>query len=128
MAKPLGPKSALIREAIQANPGVGNGELAEKINSSEAAREAEIEVTSADVAQQRQRLKTVGGGKKGKGKAAPKKAARAAGNGRTSAPPAPARQAGLVELLDRVFSLAQECGGLPELKRLVDRLAQAQAP
>ncbi len=125
MAKPLGPKSAMIREAIQASPRAENGDLATQINDSAAAKAAGIEVTAAEVSQQRQRMKKAG--KKGKGKAKAKKTARAAGNGRAAASKAPARQAGPVELIDRVFSLAQECGGLKALQRLVDRLAEARA-
>lgn len=37
--------------------------------------------------------------------------------------PAASRSHSAIELIDRVFVLADECGGLVELKRLVDRLA-----
>jgi hypothetical protein len=119
----------MIREAIQASPRAGNSDLADKINASDAAKQAGIEVTTTEVSQQRQRMNKGGkkGKGKGKGKAAAKKAAQAAGNGRTADTKAPARQAGPVELIDRVFSLAQECGGLKALKHLVDRLAEARA-
>src|SRR3954464_4402003 len=36
------------------------------------------------------------------------------------------RTASPVELIDRVFDLAEQCGGLAELKRLVDRIAAAR--
>jgi hypothetical protein len=32
-----------------------------------------------------------------------------------------------VDLIDNVFNLAQRCGGMEHLKRLVDRLAGTQA-
>ena len=56
MAKPIGPKSMLIRNAIAANPGKGNTELAEIINFSERANQGGVTVTAMDVAQQKQAL------------------------------------------------------------------------
>lgn len=41
---------------------------------------------------------------------------------------APTRRGGLVGLLDRVVELAEDCGGLDELRRVVDRLIQLRAP
>lgn len=35
------------------------------------------------------------------------------------------KAAGPVDLIDRVFGLAEECGGMGQLKRLVERLAPA---
>jgi hypothetical protein len=40
MAKPLGPKSLLIREAIRNNPDLGNTDQAQPINGSDTAKKA----------------------------------------------------------------------------------------
>jgi hypothetical protein len=129
MAKPLGPKSTLIREAIQAHPRAGNKKLAETINGSDARKDDGIEVTAADVALQRKLLKKAGVKAKRSGNGVGQKGGKrggAAANGKApSATPAPA-PVGVVELIDEVFSLAHKCGGLLGLKRLVDRLAEAQ--
>ena len=60
MAKPLGPKSRLIREAIKAHSNMGNTELAELINASDARKEDRLEVTANDIAQQKTALKKTG--------------------------------------------------------------------
>lgn len=57
MAKPLGPKTILIREAIAAHPDKGNTDLAEMINSSDARKEDKIKVTAQEVASQKQAMK-----------------------------------------------------------------------
>src|SRR5262249_6601393 len=118
MAKPLGPKSSLIRDAIKANPKVGNTELAKMINSSPARKEDRIRVEPNDIAKQRQALKKAkpsanqAGSKNGRRKAngrkggRPRAAATASAQGRTAAKGAAA--GGPVDLLDRVFGLAQE--------------------
>lgn len=59
-AKPLGAKSLLIREAIAANPELGNTELAALINDSDARKEGKIMVTAQDIASQRQAMKKAG--------------------------------------------------------------------
>ena len=127
MAKPLGPKSSLIRDAIKANPKVGNTELAKMINSSPARKEDRIRVEPNDIAKQRQALKKAkpsanqAGSKNGRRKAngrkggRPRAAATASAQGRTAAKGAAA--GGPVDLLDRVFGLAQECGGFGALKQ-----------
>jgi hypothetical protein len=143
MAKPLGAKSRVIREFIAAHPGMGNTELAETINFSDAAKEEEISVTASEVSAQRQALKKLAE------KAAPAEmveftppyepAAAAEPRARkkpgprptaaiTAAPalPSPAAQTDPVDLIDKVFDLAEESGGLEQLKRLVDRLAETQ--
>jgi hypothetical protein len=124
MAKPLGPKSLLIREAIKNNPDLGNTALAELINRSDTAQKDKIKVTGNDIAQQRQALKKLGeaapakkgAGKKG-GKAAPKAAA-----SQPSAPMPTSNQAGpnplevarqVKELVDRYG--AETVKGLAEL-------------
>ena len=138
MAKPLGPKSLLIRDAIKAHPNMGNTELAEMINSSDARREDKISVKPGDIAQQKQAMKKAGelpkagtgtGGKKGRGKGD----RCAAGQQAASAPAAPPRaaapaasSANPVDLIDKALDLAQQCGGVAALKRLVDRLADMQ--
>lgn len=133
MAKPLGEKSALIREAITANPDTGNTELAAMINGSDARKLDKIKVTAQDVAAQRQALKKAGGLPAGRNGAA-RKRGRKPGRKRASATVAPAAapalarpKAGPVELIDRVFDMADECGGLDQLKRLVNRLAGVRA-
>jgi hypothetical protein len=132
MAKPLGPKSILIRHAIKANPDLGNTEIATLINGSEDRKRDKIEVKPGDIAQQRQAMK-----KAGEAVPAPRAASKPAGKkgkgGRTrqaAAPPAgapqPAAQAGPVDLIDKTLDLAQQAGGVAALKRLVDRLADMQ--
>ena len=61
MAKPLGPKSLLIRDAIKAHPNKGNKEIAELLNDSHDRMDDKIKVTPQDVAQQKQALKKAGG-------------------------------------------------------------------
>jgi hypothetical protein len=144
MAKPPGAKTLVIRDAIKAHPDKSNKELAELINSSDARKEDKINVTPADVNQQKQALKKLAvpangepaaasetsasqpeaapkkrGGRKPGRKAATRKVANAA------SPPAakPSGHSRPVELLGKVFDLAKECGGFGELKLLVDRLA-----
>jgi hypothetical protein len=126
MAKPLGAKSLLIRESIKAHPKTGNTKLAEQINTSEARKEDGLKVTAQDVAQQRQAMKKLAEGPaataalKPKKKPGPKPKAVTA-----SASPAPTKtQASPADLIDGVFTLARKCGGLDELKRLVDRMAK----
>jgi hypothetical protein len=123
MAKPLGPKSQLIRDAIKAHPKMGNTALAKLINRSDARKEDKIEVTASDVNQQKQAMKSLAKGPKAKA---------AGGTEKTPKPaqkptPAPAPKKGHsspADLLDNVYLLARQCGGLNELKRLVERLAQ----
>jgi hypothetical protein len=127
MAKPLSPKSKLIREAINANPNVGNTKLAELINGSDDRKQDKIKISAGDVNQQRQALKALNGKPKKKPKphkAATSKAAnqpevaQVRSSSRTPASP--------VELIDRVFDLAQACGGFAVLKRMVDRIAAVE--
>jgi hypothetical protein len=129
MAKPLGPKSKLIRDAIKAHPDLGNTELAEMINSSDARQHDKISVKASDIAAQRQAMKKQGktapaaAGKKKGGKQPPAEAAPAKPEPpRAVAPSAPA--ANPVALIDSVFDLARQCGGFEQLKKLVDRLAE----
>jgi hypothetical protein len=124
MAKPLGPKSRLIRDAIKAHPKMGNTALAKLLNGSHARKEDKIEVTASDVNQQKQAMKSLAKGPKAKAaggtEKAPKKSAE-----KPSAAPAP-KKGGTTpaDLLDNVYLLARQCGGVNELKRLVERLAQ----
>jgi hypothetical protein len=139
MAKPLGDKARLIRDAILAHPNLGNKELAEMINASDARKDDRIKVKPNDIAAQKQALKKVQeaspaaqeppsapkrGRPQGSGrKPAPTPAAEAAipAVPRSVLPPPPASSP--VDLIDKAFTLAQECGGIAQLKRLVDRLA-----
>lgn len=135
MAKPLGPKSLLIRQAITAHPDKGNTAIAELLNDSHDRMDDKIKVTAQDVASQRQAMKKPGAEKAPAAAAAP--AAKAARNGRrkpgrkpgrkpaAAAPrPAAATSGNPVDLIDKTFALAQECGGFEQLRRLVDRLAE----
>src|SRR5258707_1219876 len=103
-----------------------------------------ISVKPGDVAQQKQAMKKSA---KAEPTAAPppgpaaskparKKPGRKPGR-KVAAPVVPAGQpvavsaprsatASPVDLIDSVFGLAQQCGGIEQLKRLVDRLAQVQ--
>jgi hypothetical protein len=136
MAKPLGPKSLLIRNAIKANRGKGNTELAKMLNDADERKADKIKVTAQDVAAQRQAMKKPGAAKVAA--AATKSAATAtkpAGNGRRKPGRTPGKKpaaksisahglvASPVDLIDRTLALAQECGGVDQLKRLVDRIA-----
>lgn len=137
MAKPLGPKSVLIRQAITAHPDKGNTAIAELLNDAEERMDDKIKVTAQDVASQRQAMKKPGAAK-APAAAAAEPAKKPAGNGRRRpgrkpgrkaavAPrPATATSANPVDLIDKALDLAQQCGGLAALKRLVDRLSDMQ--
>src|SRR4051795_5393275 len=122
MAKPLSPKSQLIREAIKANPKLGNAELAKLINSSDARKEDKIKVTATDVGNQKQALKAMNATAKKKAKAH-KPATDVAANkpqaARVHSTNGATKAVNPVDLVERVFDLAERCGGLRELKRLV---------
>jgi hypothetical protein len=121
MAKPLGEKSRIIREAITAHPRMGNTKLAEDINLSLAGKEDGFEVTPQDVAKQKQAMKKLG---KAPAASSPAKKPGGKPNAPTNAVPAPTKaKAAPADVIDGVFSLAKQCGGLEELKRLVDRMA-----
>jgi hypothetical protein len=128
MAKPLGPKSLLIRKAIGEHPGKGNTELAEILNDAEERMDDKIKVTAQDVATQRQAMKKAGAtpvpaqpADKPARKKPGRKPARVAAPPAAQAAPAPA--ASPVDLIDKTLDLALQCGGLANLKKLVDRLA-----
>src|SRR4051812_49046804 len=125
MAKPLSPKSQLIREAIKANSKLGNADLAKLINSSDARKEDKIKVTATDVGNQKQALKAMSATAKKKAKAH-KPATSTAANKPQVAQASTAKAANPVELIDRVFDLAGQCGGLAHLKRLVDRISAVE--
>ncbi len=134
MAKPLGPKSLLIRDAIKAHPKKGNKEIAELINDSHDRMDDKIKVTPQDIAQQKQAMKKAGTAPAATRKVGGKKGGRqAAGAQASPAPAAPPRAAATaapsanpVDLIDKALDLAQQCGGLATLKKLVDRLADMQ--
>lgn len=77
MAKPLGAKSILIREAINANPKKGNKEIAELLNDAPERKNDKIKVSANDVAQQKQAMK-----KSKPAEAKPAAATKTGGNGR----------------------------------------------
>jgi hypothetical protein len=139
MAKPLGPKSKLIRDAIKAHPTMGNTELADLINSSDARQQDKVRVKAGDIAKQKQALKKAGdlpraAAGKGRSRGGGKRRGRRAAGGQVTATPAAqprataptADSASPVDLIDRALDLAQQCGGVAALKRLVDRLADMQ--
>jgi len=68
-------KSILIRQVIKDNPNLGNTELADRINSSDAAKRDKIQVKSGDIAAQKQAMKKGGG-------SATAAASKTGGNGR----------------------------------------------
>jgi hypothetical protein len=121
MAKPLGEKAKLIREAVQGNPDLGNMELADS-----------IEVTPAQIAQQKQAMKKADGaatsaakkpGRPATAKAVPNNTAPV----QIAAPALPATASAAadpVDLIQDVFTLARKCGGVERLKRLVDTVAE----
>jgi hypothetical protein len=131
MAKPLGEKSILIRNAITAHPDKTPKEIADLLNDSDDRMDDKIKVTPNDVSQQKQAMKKPGAQK------APAAAKKPAGNGRRKPGRKPGRKpaaaapravsapaaANPVELIDWTFALAQQCGGIQQLKKLVDRLA-----
>jgi hypothetical protein len=152
MAKPLSPKSQLIREAIAAHPNKKPKGLADLINSSEARKEDKIKVTPGDVTNQKQALKgmaeTAAKQAAVPAAAAPapepvaaepaakpqlnrngtprKKPGRKPGYKKAAAAPvaAPAKKtASAVDVVESVFGLAEQVGGIAQLKKLVDRLA-----
>src|SRR5262249_12836303 len=128
MAKPLGPKSLLIRQAITAHPSKGNTELAEMLNDAEERMDDKIKVTAQDVATQRQAMKKAGATTPAAAKPARKKPGRKPT--RAATPPVaqavPAATASPVELIGKTLDLAAQAGGGAALKRLVDRLADMQ--
>ena len=125
MAKPLSPKSQLIREAIAAHPKLGNTQLAELINGAEGRKTDKIQVNATDVSNQapavlrrstarRRRRRSAQGTEGGEqGRRSPA--------GRPSQGRQPRRSRRV-----RVFDLAERCGGFGQLKRLVDRIAESK--
>ncbi len=93
-------------------------------------------MTPFEVAEQRQKLKKLAvkepagapakpaGKKRGRPKGTGK--AKASPAARVTSPAASPRGAGPVDLIDLLFDFAEECGGLGQLKRLVDRIAQVE--
>src|SRR5690349_13452246 len=137
MAKALSEKSRVIRAAIHSHPDKGNSELAELINDSADRLDDKIEVTAADVNNQKQALKQLaasggakagesapaavqpdvapgGKGQKRRGRKPGRKAGtRKTANAAPASPSAPraAAKGRPVELLGKVFDLANEVGG-----------------
>jgi hypothetical protein len=125
MAKPLGAKSRLIREAIAAHPKTGNTDLAKLIMSGDARTEDGIKVSANDVAQQRIQMKKAGGEPAKKPGRKPGRTPPVAVPAVTAAAPA-VKKAGPADLIARLFALADECGGMAELKQMVDLLARTR--
>jgi hypothetical protein len=138
MAKPLGAKSILIRQAITAHPDKTPKELADLLNDAEERMDDKIKVTPNDVSQQKQAMKKPGATAAPAAAAAPaepdptpkaangrRKPGRKPGRKPAAAAPRATTQPGgnPVELIDKTFALAQECGGMDQLRRLVERLS-----
>lgn len=137
MAKPLSLKSKVIRHALAAHLQMGNKALAERLNGDPAHATSGVTVKASDVAQQKQALKATGfthgptaaaeqkrRGRKPGSKNKPRAVAPAAA--RVTAGPVLAPAAvSPVDLIDRVFVLAEQCGGMGQLRRLVEKLAGA---
>ena len=128
MAKPLGEKSKMIRQAIEAHPDLGNAEIAALLGGSEDRKKDRLEFKAQDVAQQKVALKKLAGdapAKKSKG-GRPRKAAPAPAREAAPAAAMEAAPTGLLSLLDDVLLLAKKCGGIETLKGLVGRIAEMQ--
>jgi hypothetical protein len=141
MAKPLGEKSRVIRTAIAANPKKGNKELAKTLNDSPDRAGDKFTFTPEDVAKQKQAMKKPGAQKvseegapaaasatasaqPAKTRKKPGRKPKAAAPANGASPPVRKAQPSPADLLDNVYLLARQCGGLNELKRLVERLAK----
>jgi hypothetical protein len=154
MAKPLGEKSRIIREAIKKHPNRGNTELATFLNDAQDRLDDKFEFKAAEVAQQKIALKKVADrpaatqpatasvaeaetppesaepattepkrkGTKKRGRPLGRKTTVAPAAARVQPAVAP-KQVNPADLLDRVFDLAAECGGIEQLRRIVERLA-----
>jgi hypothetical protein len=140
MAKQLSLKTRVIREAISANPDKGPKAVAALVNKAEERERDGIHVTPTEVAHQKLALQKPGAAQV-EAPPAPEPPVRRAAPEPEPVKPAPKKRvrepilrdaptapakAGMsaVELIDRVFALAEECGGMAQLKRLVDRLAR----
>jgi hypothetical protein len=141
MAKTLGAKTLLIRDALQAHPDKSPKQIADLINASDARKQDKIEVKPIDVSQQKLALKKAAqagpaapaeparkkpGRKPGRkpGKKATESSTSTSSHGAPAA--APVAAANPVDLIDNVFALAEQCGGMAHLKRLVERLSGVQ--
>lgn len=136
MAKPLSEKSKIIRAAISKHPHLGNTEIAQTLNDAADRLDDKLTFKATDVAAQRQAMKKAPAGSaqpaasakpsaqaekpKGNGRRKPgrKKAAAAP---KLAAPAA--ASASPVDLIDKTLDLAAQAGGVEQLKKLVDRLA-----
>src|SRR4051794_32194411 len=146
MAKQLSAKSIVIRDAIAANPDLGNTDVAALINGADARKQDKIKGTATHASNQKQAWKAMAE-TAAKTSAASKPAAPAAAKpqltrdgtprkkpGRkpgykkpatvpVAAAVKPAKAASPVDVVEGVFGLAEQVGGMNQLKRLVDRLA-----
>src|SRR5262245_43000234 len=116
MAKPLGEKSRIIREAITANPKLGNTKVAALLNGHDDRKKDKLEFKAQDVAQQKVAMKKAAGvpARRRKRKATVKPAP----SGATAALKVPTayEQQNPAALVERVFALARDCGGMGALK------------
>jgi hypothetical protein len=92
------------------------------LNDAADRKQDKFKVTAQDVASQKQAMKKAGVSVPVAG--APKKRGRKPGSVYAPKPIASAPRANNpVDLIDRTFALARDCGGIDQFKRLVDRLA-----
>lgn len=127
MAKPLGVKARLIREALRDYPDVGNKDLAERLS----AKAEGFDIKPSDIAAQKMALKKLAAGSSEPDEEDFEEELLAAEPApeplevvtRTAPGHSPAKAADPLDLIDEVFILARKCGGIERLKRLVDRLA-----
>lgn len=143
MAKPLGEKAKVIRQALSSHPKAGNTDLADMINKAPARSSDGIKVTANDVARQKLAIKKAAGGTpptevlqvpvdQAEPVPTPKRRGRKPGSKNRSRPAAraaapvsaPIAAVSPVDLIDRVFALVEQCGGTGQLKRLVEMLVK----
>jgi hypothetical protein len=122
MAKPLGEKSRIIRDAITANPKLGNTKVAALLNGHDDRKKDKLEFKAQDVAQQKVALKKAAGGPTRRKRKAAVKPVPAAATATLKATTSQEHK-NPVALVERVFALARDCGGMGALKDLVVLLA-----
>lgn len=121
MAKPLSPKSIVIRRMLAAHPDLSSGEIARLCNA-EPERESDfIEVSSTDVTIQRNALAKR---KEDTEDDEPREPLRSV----APSVPSPARSSLLdpLDVLDAIEDLkrvAQRLGGYDQVRRIIDRLS-----
>src|SRR5262249_28366122 len=114
-------KSRIIREAITANPKIGNTKIATLLNGHDDRKKDKLEFKAQDVAQQKVAMNKAAGGTTRKRKVLVKPAPAAATATMKASTSQEHKNPGA--LVERVFALARDCGGMGALKDLVILLA-----